>query len=145
MQRTRPYGVLAGALQLQRSAGLGVRLARHRDQYGGGILHGATQAKPGRERDAASHGGRSIAEIEHDHPEPTALNQQVDGFQGMLGAVGTNPKQAVEVDAGGAGGGRVESVFGIDQGANFFTMSRLREDGEQAGWCARRTPARRFR
>ena len=131
MERTRPCGVLAGAFQVQRRAGFGVRLARHRDQHGGSVFDGAAQAKPGGERDAASRGGRSIAEIENDHPETTALDQQVDRFEGVLGAVGTNPKQAVEVDAGGAGGRRVEGVFGVDQGANFLAMSGLREDGEQ--------------
>jgi hypothetical protein len=68
------------------------------------------------------------------------LNQQVGGFEGMLGIVGgTNPKQSVEVDTGGAGGRGIEGVFGVDEGANFFPMSGLREDGEQetgaAGGC----------
>ena len=132
MQRARPCGVLARAFQLQRGARFGVRLARHRDQNRRGVFHGAAQAKPGSQRDAAGRGGRGIAEIQNDEAESTALDQQVGGFEGMLGIVGgTNPKQAVEVDAGGAGGRGIEGVFGVDKGANFFPMSCLGEDGEQ--------------
>ena len=132
MQHARPCGVLARAFQLQRGAGFGVRLARHRDQHGRGVFHGAAQAKPGSQRDAAGRGRRGIAEIEDDETESAALDQQVGGFEGMLGIIGgTNPKQTVEVDAGGAGRRRIEGIFGVDEGANFFPMSGLREDGEQ--------------
>jgi len=132
MKRSRPGGVLAPAFQLQRGAGFGVRLARHRDQHGRGVFHGATQAKPGSQRDAAGRGRWDIAEIEDDETESAALNQQIGSFEGMLGIVGgTNPKQTIEVDTGSAGRCGIESVLGVDKGANFFPMSGLREDGEQ--------------
>ena len=140
MERAGPGGVLAGAFQLQRSAGFGVGLARQRDQHGGAVFHGAAQSKPGSERDAAGSGGRDIAEIEDDEAETAALNQQVGGFEGVLGVIGgANPKEAVEMDAGIAGRSGVEGIFGVDEGADFFAMGGGSKDGEQkAGSAGRR-------
>ena len=146
MERAGPGGVLAGAFQLQGGAGFGVRLARHGDQHGGAVFDGAAQAKPGRKRNAAGGGGRGIAEIEDDEAETAALDQQIGGFEGVLGVVGgTDPEEAVEADAGCAGGSGVEGIFGIDEGADFCRDGWLGRGWRAAGWCGRRKRGRRSR
>ena len=60
------------------------------------MFHGAAQAEPGSERNAARAGGWGIAEIEDDESEATALNEEVCGFEGVLGVVGAaDPEEAV--------------------------------------------------
>jgi hypothetical protein len=65
------------------------------------------------------------------------VDEEVGGFEGVLGVVrGADPQEAIEVDAGGGGGCGVEGIFGVDEGADFFAMGGLGEDGEQQAGAA---------
>ena len=53
--------------------------------------------------------------------ETAALDQQVGGFERVLGVMAAaHPQQPVQPHAGGGGRKRVEGIFGIHQGADFL-------------------------
>src|ERR1017187_1624347 len=138
-RRAAPFGALARAFQRQRRTSSGVRLPGYRDQHGGGMFHGAAQAKPRGERNAVRGGERGVAQVQHDHAETAALDQQVGGFEGSLGAAGTNPNQPLQLHASRGGRRRVKGVLGIHQRANFFARGGLGQNRKQQAGAARRS------
>ena len=136
----RPFGALAGAFDRQRGAGFGIRLPRQREEHSRRIFDGAAQAEPRSQRDAAGGRERRVAEIHRHDAEAAALNEEVGGLEGVLGVFGgTNPNETVEADAGGVGGGGVEGLVGIDEGAGFAAAGGGGEDGVEQGSASGRS------
>ena len=143
--RAGPVDALARAFQHQGGAGLGVGLPRHRNQHGGRMFHGAAQAEPGSQRDAARGGGRRIAQIHGHQSEPAALDQQIGGFEGVLGVVpAAHPKQAVQAHAGGGGGSGDRRHLRHPPARRLPGARWLRPEWKPAGWCGRKKRARKF-
>ena len=111
----------APALQHQRGAGFGVGLPRHRDQHGRAYFPPRGAGGTRKSARCGARLGRRIAQI-HDHQaEPAALDQQIGGFEGVLGAcAAAHPEQALQLHAGIVGGVRGKGILGIHQRADFL-------------------------
>ncbi len=145
-RRSAPVDRFPSAFEQQAGAGFGVGTPRQRQQHGRRMLHRAPQTEPGSERDAARRFGRGIAQVQGHQPEAAALDQQIGGFERVIGAArATHPEQALQAYAGRGGGSRIEGILGIHQSADFLARGGAGERGDQEAGTAGRSRTKHFR
>lgn len=132
-----PVGSGAGEFQLGDS-GLSEKGSggSDEDDAGGAFDREAETVPPGG-GDALKLVGGKVAEVNDEHSEAAAVEDEVGGFQCVLDiVVALDPEDAVEVDAGGFGGGGVKRVGAIDDGAKFASSGGLGEGCMEEGGAA---------
>ena len=78
-----------------------------------------SEAKPGRERNAARIATRYTSEIERDHTETARLHNKVGGFEGFFRVGATQPQEMRQMHAGIGSRERIETTARVDQSAEF--------------------------
>ena len=119
-RRLRPPRFLRLKPEYQGSAAFRVRFLFENDENSRRMFHGPAKTKPHLERNVADHVRRSVAQIEGDQTEASALDEQIGGAEGLVDIPAADPEDLLEGDARSFGGMRVEGVSPIDEGAHFI-------------------------
>jgi hypothetical protein len=122
--------------QHQRSARFRIRLLLEHHKNRRRILHGTPKTEPRIQRNVPHRLRRNIAQIQRDHPEASALQQQIRGAKRLIDIPAAHPQQPFQFHARQFRRVRIERIPAIDQRARF----RIRRSRSQRRHQQTRSP-----